>query len=142
MGKWFVALTFAIGLAAAPAIALASSDQPEFPAAPLPQVQRGGLLRARTPDEVADLARANAAVHTGLNVDDIAVVSVQPVEWPNFALGCPSLPGAPHFASIEVTVPGYIVVLDAGGTRLTYHTDSGLRAIPCEAPPANTTLDE
>jgi hypothetical protein len=139
MGRWFVALTFAIGLAAAPASAMASSDQPDTPPVPIPQVQRGGLVRVRTPDEIAEMARANAAVHTGLSVDQISVVSIQPVEWSSFALGCPQVPGAPHFASIEVTIPGYIVLLDAAGTPLSYHTDSGLRAIPCDtAPPATT----
>jgi len=103
----------------------------------LPQVRPGGLMANRSPDAVIDLARTNAATRAGVSPDQVSVVDVQAVEWPNFALGCPQQ--LPRFAVAEVTVPGFIVQLDVAGTPMTYHTDRGLRAIPCEVPPAAPT---
>jgi len=109
------------------------SDGGDLPT--LPQVRPSGLMANRSPDAVIDLARTNAATHAGVSPDQVSVVSVQPVEWPNFSLGCPNF--APrHLVFADVTVPGFIVQLDVAGTPMTYHTDRGLRAIPCEIPPA------
>jgi hypothetical protein len=100
---------------------------------PIPR--RGGpLFRSRTPQDVAELARNEAAARVGVPLDQVQVLSMEPTEWPDMGLGCPH----PGFSFAEVTIPGYIVQLDAAGTALTYHTDAGLRAIACDALPDGT----
>jgi hypothetical protein len=100
----------------------------------IPQVHLGGLFAGRSVDDVVNLAKANAADRAGVPVEQVGVVSVESVDWPDASLGCPS--ATPHLVYAQVMTPGYIVQLDAAGQPMTYHTDSGLRAIPCEAPPA------
>jgi hypothetical protein len=100
----------------------------------LPQVHLGGMFAGRSVDDIVNLARSHAADRAGVAVDQVDVVSVESVDWPDGSLGCAST--SPHLAYVQVVTPGYIVQLDAAGTPMTYHTDTGLRAIPCEAPPA------
>ena len=96
----------------------------------MPLVKRGGpLARLASENAAIDLARAHAAAHTGVPVDQVVVMDVQAAEWPDLRLGCPGPWPKTSFA--QVVTPGLIVELDAAGTRLTYHTDSGLRAILC-----------
>jgi hypothetical protein len=109
-------------------------NQPENPPA-LPQVRPGGLLANRSPDAVIELARNRAAEQAGISPDQVTVVNVEEVEWPDFSLGCPNLLG--HFSVAQVTVPGFIVQLDVAGSPAIYHTDRGVRAMACEAPPAS-----
>jgi hypothetical protein len=105
------------------------------PQQPLPIPTRGGpLFRSRTPQDVAELARTEAAARMGVPVEQVQVLSMEPTEWPDTGLGCPH----PGFRFAEVTIPGYIVQLDVAGTALTYHTDAGLRAIACDALPDAT----
>jgi len=134
--RYLVAVASAMALCVATSI-VAAAQSADMPA--LPQVRPGGLFANRSPEAVIDLARNNAAQHAGVSPDQVSVVNVQSVEWPNFALGCPTM--LPPFAVAEVTVPGFIVELDVAGTPVVYHTDRGLRAIPCEAPPAPTPPD-
>jgi hypothetical protein len=103
----------------------------------LPQVHLGGLFAGRSVDDIVNLAKSNAADRAGVTVDQVDVVGVRSVEWPDASLGCAS--ATPHLTYAQVVTPGYIVQLDAAGTPMTYHTDTGLRAIPCEAPPAPST---
>jgi hypothetical protein len=105
---------------------------------PVPQVQRGGVLRGRTVDDAIAVARSNAAQRAGITADQVNVISVQPTEWPDVSLGCPSAVPTAEFA--QVVTPGYIILLDAAGTSMTYHTDAGLRAIPCDVPPIPPAL--
>ena len=142
MVRYALAVAAAVALCAAATSVVAAqttdgSDGGDVPS--LPQVRPGGLLANRSPDEVIDLARTNAATRAGVSPDQVSVVDVQPVEWPDFSLGCPN--AFPHFAVAQVTVPGFIVQLDVAGTPTIYHTDRGLRAIPCEAPPGPTPSD-
>lgn len=78
---------------------------------------------AQTPDgevpaALLDKIRAEVANEQGVSAGDVRVVSTQAVNWPNGALGCPK-PGRVYTQAI---VPGYRIVLEAGGKRFTYHT--------------------
>ena len=75
-----------------------------------------------------DLAVADAAAQLGLDPSDVGVVSVQPVDWPDASLGCPS----PDVAYAQVITPGWLIVLDAAGTPLEYHTDRTSRVVRCD----------
>jgi hypothetical protein len=111
-------------------------ETPFVPDLPVPVVRPGGpLVRAGASLSPPELARRNAAVRTGVSLDQITVLSVEPTEWTDIRLGCPRL--FPRFRVPEVMIPGYIVDLDVAGVWMRYHTDGGLRALLCEqAPPS------
>jgi hypothetical protein len=74
-------------------------------------------VQADVPAATLDQLRAELATQKGLAAEDVKVISAEAVNWPNGALGCPR-PGAMYTQAI---VPGYRVVLDAGGERFAYH---------------------
>lgn len=83
-------------------------------------------------------ARARLAAELGIGEDQVTVVSVEPAEWRDSALGCPQ-PGRMY---LQVITPGYRVVLEAQGWRYVYHTDLDRRVVTCEQPePAPAVLD-
>lgn len=82
---------------------------------------------AATP--AVDAAKAALAQEIGVKPEQIAVVSVEPVEWGDSSMGCPQ-PGRVY---LQVITPGYRVVLEAQGQRYEYHTDSGKNAARCKA---------
>jgi hypothetical protein len=72
-------------------------------------------------------AIADAARQAGVDPAAVSVVNVEPHEWPDSGLGCRGSGGI--FA--QVITPGFLVVLEAGGRRLEYHTDSGRQVVRC-----------
>lgn len=75
---------------------------------------------AELPPALAALVISDAAKRTGISPDGIAIMAVEAVTWSDGALGC----RRPGELAIQVLTPGYRVEVDAGGTRLTYHTDT------------------
>ena len=78
-------------------------------------------------ETAVQLALADAASQTGQPASAIRVVGVEPREWRDASLGCPQ-PGRMY---AQVITPGYLVILEAGGQRLEYHTDAGRRVVRC-----------
>ena len=74
-------------------------------------------VHGEVPAEMVDKLRAELAGQKGLAESDVKVISAEAVNWPNGALGC-ARPGAMYTQAI---VPGYRVVLEAGGERFSYH---------------------
>ena len=72
-------------------------------------------------------AVADAAARSGVAPDAVRVVRVEPREWPDSGLGCPK-PGTGY---AQVITSGYLIVLEAGGQTLEYHTDRS-RAELCQ----------
>lgn len=83
-----------------------------------PPAAQGLLLEAAILDLSAHLGTAEAA---------ITFISVEPITWPNAALGCPE----PGVAYAEVMVEGSRMTLEAGGERYFYHTDGTSQYILC-----------
>lgn len=79
-------------------------------------------------EQAVEAARAALAKQLGTGNTSITLVSVQPKEWPNAALGCPQ----PGMGYAEVITPGYLVTLLAGGKKYSVHTDSGRTAVVCQ----------
>jgi hypothetical protein len=75
--------------------------------------------------EPVRIALAHAAGDWGLSVDDIAVERVEPVDWPDAALGVPE----PGMFYAQMITPGYRVRLRAGQRARVYHTDSRERVV-------------
>lgn len=69
---------------------------------------------------MADATVTWAAEQLGVAADDITVVSVEPMEWPDSSLGCPQ----PDMIYAAVITPGYQVTIEAQGTTYAVHTDS------------------
>jgi len=70
------------------------------------------------PGEVLALVQRDLARRVDLTEDQIRVVSIKAVQWPDSSLGCPK----PGMMYAQVITPGYEIVLQAGGQEFTYHT--------------------
>ncbi|OGO40286.1 MAG: hypothetical protein A2Z04_05280 [Chloroflexi bacterium RBG_16_57_9] len=81
-----------------------------------------------SPSETASqAAQAELARRLNVSAEQIQVVSIESVEWPDASLGCPQ-PGQMY---IQVITPGYKVTLSAAGQRYEVHTDLKGRAVMC-----------
>ena len=94
---------------------------PMKPSAP-PTALPGSRAVQPDTDPVA-LQETNAAIddlskRTGIPKSDIKVVSVEAVQWPDTSLGCPQ----PDKMYAQVVVPGYRIILEAGGQTYDYHS--------------------
>jgi hypothetical protein len=100
-------------------------------------VLAGGASRAATPGPAAFLTKSelekrvlDAASHRlGLAVTDVRILSADERTWPDRQLGCAARRG---LTEPEPT-PGYRFVLEADGTRESYHTDRAGRIVRCPA---------
>jgi hypothetical protein len=72
-----------------------------------------------TPSPAAAAAQAALAEKLGLPASQIAIVSVEAVEWPDACLGAA---GEGEMCA-QVITPGYRVVLEANGKQYEVHTD-------------------
>lgn len=88
--------------------------------------QDGSALRLvpdQAPEEgyppAVEAARRDAAVQAGIPPAQVTVVSYEPATWSDSCLGV----HAPNAMCLQVLVPGYRVIVDAGGARTEYHTD-------------------
>jgi len=101
---------------------------PSGPLAPVTPVPGDGTS---VPQGILDAVLADAAARTGVAVADIAVVGAAAVTWPNGALGCPQ----PGMMYTDMIVPGYHVIVEAGGRRLDYRFGMNVAPSLCENPP-------
>ena len=101
----------------------------------------GGAARAAGYDDATEavpggqiaLARSDLSERVRVPVDEIEVVAVDAVTWPDTSLGCPH----PERRYAEVAQPGARIMLEIGGTRYRYHA-GGDTDVPflCERPTA------
>ncbi|WP_225753866.1 hypothetical protein [Actinotalea sp. Marseille-Q4924] len=85
-------------------------------------------------DAVADLAE-----RLGVEPASVTVVRDEAVTWRDGSLGCP----APGMAYTQALTPGRLVVLEAGGRTVEYHSGGRRGLFLCEnpQPPAQTEPD-
>ena len=81
------------------------------------------------PAEAAEITLVKEDLAQRLNVptDQLRVVSVEAVDWPDTSLGCPK----PNMFYAEVITPGFKIIIEAGGREYTYHTGRG-EFVQCE----------
>jgi hypothetical protein len=89
--------------------------------------QEGSGLSAEA-EQVVQMAREHLAGKLEMAALEIKLASLEAVEWRNTSLGCPQ----PGMMYAQVIVPGYRVMLEAGGQRYEYHTDRGRSVVLCE----------
>lgn len=85
-------------------------------------------INETTMQAMSELARQKLAEELETAVDQITVVSADPVYWSDASLGCPQ-PGVTYQ---QVVTPGYRVTLVVNGTVYTYHTDTVQTVIRCQ----------
>ncbi|HLF28437.1 MAG TPA: PT domain-containing protein [Anaerolineae bacterium] len=101
------------------------SNQPSNQPTPLPDSEAPSAALA---------ARQVLAQQRHIDLNEIAIVSAEKVEWPDGCLGV-SIEGS---LCTQVITPGYRVILEAEGERYEYHTDeSGGNVILASAPEPN-----
>jgi hypothetical protein len=86
------------------------------------------VLMLSAPDDLVQMVRADAAQRLGTDAASVQIAASQPMEWSNASLGCPRRESV--FA--QVITPGFLIVVDVDGNRLTYHTDTGTNFVVCE----------
>ncbi len=79
-------------------------------------------------EELLAAAVADLSAQTGTSIDQIKLISIEPVEWSDSSLGCPQ----EGFMYAQVITPGYQIVLEAQGQEYTYHTNQTTNVILCQ----------
>lgn len=80
--------------------------------------------------EAAETARADLAEDLGVAADDVTIVAVERVTWPNGALGCEE----EGMSYTQALVEGYRVELQHAGDTYHYHGAEGRPPSHCPEP--------
>ena len=88
------------------------------------------------PEDMLMAVIQEAAEQTGVSPGDLVVVAAEAVTWSDGSLGCPEA----GMAYTQALVPGYRVVIDAGGEELHFHAGQtgDFRYCQDPQPPAET----
>lgn len=104
-----------------------SSGRPSVPPIELPSGMPTGDGEI-PPADIEDAAVAAAAEHAGVDPSEVHIVQASHVTWPDGSLGCPE-PGSVY---TQALVPGWWIILDAGGKTVDVRaTDNGSAKV-CE----------
>ncbi|HJS18539.1 MAG TPA: hypothetical protein VJ785_07310 [Anaerolineales bacterium] len=91
------------------------------------EVGEGATEVSENPTAAEDAAIAALSQNLGIPADQIEVVSVEAVEWPDACLGVVQ----EGVACAQVMSPGYKIILEANGKQVEYHTDeTGAEILP------------
>jgi hypothetical protein len=85
--------------------------------------------KADVPDALLVAVKADLAARRQVAVDDIRLLSSESLLWRDLSLGC----GKPNELYAQVEVPGYRILLEAGGRQFDYRARDGGPFILCEA---------
>jgi hypothetical protein len=78
--------------------------------------------------EIIGRAITDLIERLGISEDQVRVIDVKEVAWPDASLGCPQ----PGRAYAQVTTPGYWILLEASGGQYPYHTDMDINVFLCQ----------
>jgi hypothetical protein len=84
--------------------------------------------------EIVDLVKQDLSEQLEIPADEIRVLEIEAVEWPDSSMGCPQ----PGMSYLQVITPGYRIVLEGNGDEYTYHTGNNAFVL-CET---ETAMDE
>lgn len=68
---------------------------------------------------VVDTAISDLALRLNVQAEQIRILNVEKVNWPDASLGYPEK----GMMYAQVITPGYRIILDAGGRTYEYHSD-------------------
>ena len=80
-----------------------------------------------TPSELETLAVKALSERLSVPIEQIEVVSLTPIDWPDSSMGCPK----PDFSYLQVITPGHVAELRHAGKRYQVHMAGG-RAFVCD----------
>lgn len=133
------------GRVSGPAATPTGASQPEAPPTEMPatampsptaETAEAPAAEAEAP-EAAQSARQALAQQIQADLADIAIVSAEPVEWPDSCLGVQTQ----GVMCLQVITPGYRVVLEAEGEQYVFHTDQEGRSVVRAGGPASALED-
>ena len=78
-------------------------------------------------ESVVKLSKEDLAKRKGIDTDEIAVVGIESVDWPDASLGCPE----PGMMYAQVITPGYMILLSYKKEIYEYHSDKENRVVYC-----------
>ena len=109
------------------------------PAEPPPSGNDLQLPVGEVPTELLEAIVADAADRAGVRAQEIEVTAAERVTWSDGSLGCPE----EGMAYTQALVPGYRVVLEAGGDQLNFRSSESGDFRFCEdpQPPADAPVD-
>lgn len=121
-----------------PSPATPAPDRTEPTVMPTPDPDRSPTPPSAVGSSAAD-AVADLAQRLGVDAGQVTVVRDVAVTWPDGSLGCP----APGVAYTQALTPGRLVVLEAAGTTVEYHSGGRRGLFLCEnpQPPVETETD-
>lgn len=100
------------------------------PAESTPSDTDAQLPVGEVPTELLEAIVADAAQRSGVETDQIEVITAEAVTWSDGSIGCPE----PGMMYTQALVPGYRVVLDVGGEELNFHASQTGDFRFCENP--------
>ena len=116
-----------------------ASPAASSPDAMPPESAGPSLPAGDVPRELLEAAVADAAERAGVDAAAVSVVTAEAVTWRDGSLGCPE----PGMMYTQALVPGFRVVLEAGGEELHFHAAEPGPLTYCEdpEPPAEGAVD-
>jgi len=90
---------------------------------PTPEPTEAQIPVDAPPAQLAALRALVAAL--GVTPEQITIVSVEEMDWPDGCLGVQR----PNVACLQVITPGFRIVLEANGAQYEYHTDTDGRVV-------------
>ena len=79
---------------------------------------------------LVEKAKADLANRLAVSTNDIRLVEATGVTWPDSSLGCPQ----EGMVYTQVLTPGYLILLEQGGTTYEYHASSSDTIVTCDNP--------
>jgi hypothetical protein len=122
-----LALSLVVGLLAAACVPLPVQVEPK-PLAPT-RAQTPAQSTA-TPIPATEAARVALATELGVAADEITILSLERVEWPDSCLGA----AAEGEVCAQVITPGYRIVLKTIDKQYVAHTDESGKAVRLVTP--------
>jgi hypothetical protein len=110
------------------------SPSPEQSPSPSSTPSAGALDPGPIPVELFNQIVADAVAKAGVDPSALTVVAASAVTWSDGSIGCP----APGVSYTQALVPGYRVILEAGGQQYDYHVGQRGQFILC---PPNRSKD-
>ena len=92
-----------------------------------------GNLEVPNPEKLPQVSIAKTDLATRLNVstDDIEIMTVELVTWPNSGMGCPQ----PGMEYKQVPVDGLLIRLKVNGVEYNYHSGGSREPFLCQPSP-------
>jgi hypothetical protein len=107
-----------------------SSDVANSPAISSQEVTTSMAPIGEVPGDLLDAIVNDAAERAGIQRDEVEVLTAESVTWNDGSLGCPE----PGMMYTQALVPGYRVVVEAGGEEMHFHASERGSFRFCENP--------